>query len=127
MPDANDLVRLIKKAAIDAIEARKPVNVCYGKVINANPLKIVVEQKFILEKSQLVLCRNVTEFTTNITMNWASESAWNYEGNTILLSHSHNIKGRKQITVHNGLVVGEKVILIRQQGGQKYIVLDRIG
>lgn len=127
MPDANDLVRLIKKAAIDAIEARKPVNVCYGKVINANPLKIVVEQKFILEKSQLVLCRNVTEFTTNITMNWASESAWNYEGNTILLSHSHNIKGRKQITVHNGLVVGDKVILIRQQGGQKYIVLDRIG
>lgn len=127
MPDANDLVRLIKKAAIDAIEARKPVNVCYGKVINANPLKIVVEQKFILEKSQLVLCRNVTEFSTNITMNWASESAWNYEGNTILLSHSHNIKGRKQITVHNGLVVGDKVILIRQQGGQKYIVLDRIG
>jgi hypothetical protein len=127
LPDANDLVRLIKKAAIDAIEARKPVNVCYGKVINANPLKIVVEQKFILEKSQLVLCRNVTEFTTNITMNWTSERAWNYDGDTILLTHSHDIKGKKQITVHNGLVVGDKVILIRQQGGQKYIVLDRIG
>ena len=127
MPDANDLVRLIKKVAIDAIEARKPVNVCYGKVINANPLKIVVEQKFILEKPQLVLCRNVTDFTTNITMNWTSERAWNYDGDTILLTHSHEIKGKKQITVHNGLVVGDKVILIRQQNGQKYIVLDRIG
>ena len=31
------------------------------------------------------------------------------------------------ITIHNGLVVGDKVILIRQQGGQKFVVLDRIG
>ena len=26
-----------------------------------------------------------------------------------------------------GLVVGDEVILLRQQGGQKYIVVDRIG
>ena len=127
MPDANEMIRIIKKAAIDAIEARKPVNVCYGKVTSINPLKIIVEQKFTLEKDQLVLCRNVTDYKTNITMNWTSERAWNYDGDTILLTHSHDIKGKKQITVHNGLVVGDKVILIRQQGGQKYIVLDRIG
>lgn len=127
MPNANDMIRLIKKVAIDAVEARKPVNVCYGKVISINPLKIVVEQKLTLEKAQLILCQNVTDYKTNVTMNWTSEKTWNYDGDTILLTHSHEIKGKKQITVHNGLVVGDEVILIRQQGGQKYIVLDRIG
>jgi hypothetical protein len=41
-------------------------------------------------------------------------------------SHKHAV-GKIQITVHNGLVVGDEVILLRQQGGQKYIVVDRIG
>ncbi len=30
------------------------------------------------------------------------------------------------ITVYNGLKIGEKVLLARQQGGQKYIVIDRV-
>ncbi|MDE7299468.1 MAG: DUF2577 domain-containing protein, partial [Lachnospiraceae bacterium] len=34
---------------------------------------------------------------------------------------------RMLITVHNGLAVGDEVILLRQQGGQKYIVWDKIG
>lgn len=42
------------------------------------------------------------------------------------LTHSHAIVGRKKVTVHNGLKKGEKVILIRMQGGQKFVVLDRM-
>ena len=42
------------------------------------------------------------------------------------LSHSHMINGRKTVTVHNGLKKGEKVIMIRVQGGQKFVVLDRM-
>lgn len=42
------------------------------------------------------------------------------------LTHSHDIQGRKTVTVHNGLKKGEKVILIRMQGGQKFVVLDRM-
>ena len=41
-------------------------------------------------------------------------------------SHRHAI-GKIEITVHNGLVVGDEVILIRQQDGQKYVVVDKIG
>ena len=40
--------------------------------------------------------------------------------------HHHDIKGRKKIIVHNGLTVGEWVLLLRKQGGNDYIVLDRI-
>lgn len=43
------------------------------------------------------------------------------------LAHTHKITGKKKITVHNGLAVGDGVILIRQQEGQRFIVVDRIG
>lgn len=42
------------------------------------------------------------------------------------LSHAHDIAGKKTLTIHNALKDGDKVILIRQQGGQKYVVLDKI-
>jgi hypothetical protein len=32
----------------------------------------------------------------------------------------------KTITIHNALVVGDEVILLKKKGGQKYIVLDRV-
>lgn len=107
MPDAVELLKTIKRAALDAVDASKPVQVCFGKVTSTSPLKILVEQKLPLGEGQLVLCRNVS---------------------TLPVSPSHvHAMGKIQITVHNGLVVGDEVILLRQQGGQKYIVVDRIG
>lgn len=41
-------------------------------------------------------------------------------------THHHDIKGRKRITIHNGLTLGERVILLRKSGGQDYIILDRV-
>lgn len=127
MPDAVELMKTIKKAAVQAMKAEKPVEICFGKVTAANPLKILVDQKMTLGKSQLVLTRNVTDFTTEITVDWLTENKGGGSGYASYESHNHPIKGRKKITVHNGLVVGDEVILARQQGGQKYIVVDRIG
>lgn len=131
MPDAVELMKTIKRAALDAVKASKPVEVCFGKVTSASPLKILVEQKLPLGEGQLILTRNVTNFKTYIT----GGNVKNYyytgsdtDGGTapVVPSHVHAI-GKVQITVHNGLVVGDEVILIRQQDGQKYIVVDRIG
>lgn len=120
MLDSNDILNVIKKAATEAVNAAKPTSIVYGKVTSASPLKISIEQKMTLTKEQLILSRNVTDYDTNITMDWTSESA----GDTL---HSHKVKGKKKITVHNSLVVGDELILIQVQGGQKYIVWDRIG
>lgn len=117
MPDAVELVKAIKKAAVDANEASKPVQICFGKVVSAAPLKIFVEQKLILGEPQLVLTRNVTDFVIEVTMEWDTEEE---------TAHKHTISGKKKLTVHNRLAVGEEVILIRKQGGQEYIVVDRI-
>lgn len=146
MADANDLVKAMKKAARDEREASKPVNVFFGEVVSESPLKINVEQKMVLGESQLVLCRSVTEYTTMVTVQWQTEQEEQThkhqlknitdDGGDKIASaytetqdkkHTHDIEGKKQITVHNKLEKGEQVILIRQQEGQKFIVVDRIG
>ena len=131
MADANELVETLKRAAVEAMEAKKPVNVCFGEVVSAAPLKINVEQKMELGEKQLILSRNVTNFKTSIT--GGNIKNYYYTGSTtdsgtapVSPSHVHAV-GKIEVTVHNGLVVGDEVILIRQQGGQKFIVLDRIG
>lgn len=127
MPDAVELTKTIKKAAVQAMKAEKPVEICFGKVTSASPLKILVDQKMSLGEAQLVLTRNVTDFITEVTVDWNTEDKGGGSGYASYETHKHPIKGRKKITVHNGLVVGDEVILARQQGGQKYIVVDRIG
>lgn len=131
MPDANGIIKKIHKAAVDAVEASKPVNVYFGEVLSASPLKINVEQKMILGEKQLILSRNVTDYKTKIS----GGNIQNYyytglttESGTAPVSPSHvHAVGKIEVTVHNGLVVGDEVILIRQQKGQKFIVWDRIG
>lgn len=131
MPDAVELTKAIKRAAMEAMNASKPVEVCFGKVTGTSPLKILVEQKMTLGEAQLVLCRNVTDYKTYIT--GGNIQNYYYTGSppnvsTLPVSPSHvHAMGKIQVTVHNGLAVGDEVILVRQQGGQKYIVVDRIG
>ena len=45
MPDYAELLNNIKQAATEAVDAGKPVQVCFGKVTNASPLQILVDQK----------------------------------------------------------------------------------
>lgn len=144
MPDAVGLVKAMKRAAIEAVEASKPVNVYFGQVVSASPLQINVEQKMILGKAQLILSRNVTDFKTMVTVQWETEKeekththkvegsdgegdSINITSKTQNVKHTHEIVGQKEITIHNALEVGDEVILIRQQEGQKYVVIDRIG
>lgn len=131
LADANELVETLKRAAVEAMQAKKPVNVYFGEVVSAAPLKINVEQKMVLGEKQLILSRNVTNFKTSIT--GGNIKNYYYTGSTtdsgtapVSPSHVHAV-GKIEITVHNGLVVGDEVILIRQQEGQKFIVWDRIG
>lgn len=143
MLDVNDLLVSIKRAAKEAVEASQPCDFFFGKVTSAKPLKILVEQKMTLGAAQLVLTRNVTNFTTNVTVNWDTESALTTHTHKVSgtdggddsidltsesadLEHSHNLNGIKQITIHNGLKIGDEVILLKQKGGQKYLVWDRV-
>lgn len=107
MPDYSEFLNTIKVAATEAVDASKPTQICFGKVTSTSPLlKILVDQKLLLDSTFLVLTRNVTDHKTKITESGSSSVS---------------------VTIHNSLTVGEEVILLRMQGGQKYIVIDRIG
>lgn len=129
MADANGLVEAMKRAARDERESSKPVNVYFGEVVSAAPLKINVEQKMVLGESQLILTRNVTDYMTTVTVQWNTEiGVLSSDGKTTAPPpHLHGIVGQKNFLMHNALEVGDEVILIRQQEGQKFIVIDRIG
>lgn len=150
MRDAVELVNLIKQVAVNAINADKPAEIVFGKVKSVSPLKISVDQKMTLGEKQLILAQRVTEHKVFVTVDWRTEDetaphSHTVSGSTVSagdpshshlvdvtssaedIQHSHNIVGKVEITIHSGLAVGDEVILIRQQGGQKYIVTDRIG
>lgn len=156
MYDTNDLLKVIKQAAVNAVNASKPVNIVFGTVISTSPLQIQIEQKLTLGKEQLIVAKHLTNYSTvmNVYMDTNSKTVsfnfshshgvnlktdkqedhtHNVNGNTNNESlsdsktHNHNISGDFNVIIKNGLMVGEKVILARMQEGQKYIVLDRIG
>lgn len=119
----------MKRAAKDEREASKPVNVYFGEVVSKSPLKINVEQKMVLGENQLILARNVTDYMTTVTVQWATEKGVLLPDGKVTADppHNHGIVGTKNFLMHNALEVGDEVIIIRQQEGQKFIVVDRIG
>lgn len=119
-------VEVVKKAAVEAVEASKPVNILFGTVLSASPLKIQVDQKSIYTSKMLILTRNVTDFEVDMTVNHTTEEKGGGSGMAAFEPHNHDYSGRKTFKVHNALQAGEKVLLVRVQRGKKYVVIDRV-
>lgn len=127
MLDSNNFLEIIKRAAVDAEEQSAPCDLMFGTVTSAFPLKICVEQKLELGEAQLVLTRNVSNYKVKIEgKNVQSFFFTDDNGSTeaLIPPHVHAV-GELEIEVKNALKAGECVILIRQRGGQKFLVLDR--
>lgn len=60
-----------------------------------------------------------------ITNDVTGEVSVSVKQKDIDLTHKHSIKGTKSITVHNALKINDNVILIQQQGGINFVVLDK--
>lgn len=132
--DINELVRAVKQAAIDAVKADGPMGVCFGTVTAASPLEITTDQKLVLKEAQLILTNAVRDYTVEMTVDHVTEvishghqvvDTYTGGGSATPVDHSHPYKGRKSFRVHLGLKADEKVTMLRCDGGQKYIVLDR--
>lgn len=123
---ANALLKVIKEAAIEAVDASRPVKLMFGKVESISPLTIVVEQKKRLTSEFLVLCREVTDYDVEMTVDHMTEKMQGGGKDPSFTGHAHPYKGRKVFTVHKGLQVGEVVAVLQMQGGQKYLVIDRV-
>lgn len=114
------IIPIIKKAAVDAVEATQPVNITFGTVISASPLKIQVTPKLVLGKGNLMLAQRVTKHTLPIAISGETQSTDGHDHN-----YSISINNGPKVTVDNSLKRGDVVILARVQGGSTYLVLDK--
>lgn len=123
---SNQLLEIIQQVAVDAVKSSNPVNVLFGVVTSEQPLEITVDQKRILSQEFLILTRSVTDYEVNMTVDHVTEKMSGGGGDPSFASHMHQYKGTKPFKVLNALKQGEKVLLLVMQGGQKYIVVDRV-
>jgi len=122
----NESIKQISKGVYESI---KPTTIMFGKVISEKPLKINLEQKLTLGENQLILSRNVTDYKTKITipelLNVIDGDVDGFHGPGKL--KTIQLPPMMETTIHNGLKNGEDVILLRLEGGQKFLVIDRLG
>ncbi len=103
MASAN-LVQLIKRIAVEAVNAGNPCDYQIGTVIKTNPLEVKVSNSIILEEAFLHLARNVTDYEVEMELDGAA----------------------RKCQIKNGLRKGDRILMIRKAGGQEFAVIDRV-
>ncbi len=126
MYDYSDLTNSIKTIAIRAVENNNPINIVFGKVTSASPLQVKIDDKIILQERQLILCKSVTDYEVEMTVEHETETEFGGVGDSSFEEHNHKYEGKKLFLIHNKLKEDESVILLRIQGGQKFVVIDRL-
>lgn len=114
---ATGLIDIMKRASLDAEENSKPADLRVGTVMSTSPLKIQVTNQFVIPESMLIIPEHLTDHEVQVTINWTTEN---------VESHTHPVKGKKTMVIHGALKSGDKVALLRNRGGQSYLILDRV-
>lgn len=111
---------------MSSIDATKPMNLAFGEVRSTSPLRVLVDQKLELTEEFLVLTRNVMDYDLEMTVNHQTEFSAGGSGDASYASHSHGYTGRKVFRIHNALVTGDIVMMLRDNGGQRYVIIDKV-
>ena len=100
----SELVELLKQVAVNAVATTYPTEIRYGKVVRTSPIEVKLSEKMILDSKFLIIGERFKEY-----------SGWiNVDGEA------------KRVTMHNSLGLGDTVTLLRVQGGQKFVIQDRV-
>lgn len=121
-----NLLPAIQQAVKQSVEAARPSDYILGTVETVSPLSIRLNSRDLVTEDFLILTDAVRDYNVDITVSHQTENRAGGSGYPSFASHNHDYKGRKRITVHNGLAVGEIVVMLRQGGGQQYCVLSRV-
>lgn len=136
-PSINESMKMI---ALSAVHASQPMKVLFGTVVKINPLEIKIDEKEYVQEDDLVLSNLVKDHYVDQTVSFQTENdafmipEHTHTGNmsvptdtgTLDTTHKHEIKHKIKVLQHYGLKNGEKVVVLRVQGGQKYFVVDRV-
>ena len=109
MYDANDFIRVIKKSSKDVMNTTYPATVMFGTVESVSPLMVFVEQRFHLTAEQLIVPKHLTDYEVEMEVIF-----------------DDIISENKKVRIKNALKTFDKVVLIRQHGGQKFFIADKV-
>lgn len=103
------MIDIIKKASMGAVGSSNPVNILSGEVLSIEDFKIKVDQKLILDKDFFIIPERLTRYEVD-------------------LKHSHGSTSTAlgKLVIREGIKQGDKVLLLRVQGGQQYVILDKV-
>ncbi|QNK89446.1 DUF2577 domain-containing protein [Sporosarcina sp. resist] len=135
------LVDMMKEAALDVIGTTNPVTWTYGTVVKSKPLEIYVHAKLTLLEEFLDVAESLTRHDRIVSIDYEYPKEW--EKNDIGDEPKNAVSSRRDIgsaetvpyeefkmkyaklTFEDGLKINDKVILVRMQGGRKFLVADR--
>ena len=123
---SSGLIDIMKRASMDAMDNAQMCDLRYGTVISVNPLKVQVTNVFTIPSALLIVPKHLTDYEVQVSVDWSTENKSGGSGESSFSSHNHSMLGKKKMTIHNSLQIGDKVALLRKQGGQSYFILDRI-
>lgn len=123
---SSGLVGVIKQIAMDAVDNSKIPDLRFGTVISDSPLKVQVTNQFIIPSSMLIVPQNLTDHELDVTID--ASYGWGTENEIVDgQPHKHQLNiGEQKLKIHNRLKTGDKVVMLRKQGGQSYFILDRL-
>lgn len=121
----DELPNVLKSIVKKTVGSMNLSNFVLGEVVSEKPLVIRVG-KNELDEDYLILSDNVRDFEVDIEVNHITENRAGGGGYAEFAGHNHGYKGRKKIIIYNGLKVGEKVVMIQQEGGQLFYVANRV-
>lgn len=113
------LLDLVKQAGAGAVEAGNPVNILFGTVTKASPLEVNVDQRFTLTEEFFIIPERITRYEVDLK----HTHQYTDDGSDMTTAEALPVK----IIIRSGLQVGDKVLLCRVQGGQQYVILDKVG
>ncbi|MEK3722318.1 DUF2577 domain-containing protein [Paenibacillus sp. FSL H8-0034] len=117
------MLEIMKSTSIGVIQAGYPASIFTGKVIQLNPLEVTLDpQRDPLTEDFLLVPESMTHYEIDLkhlhTYLDASDS-----GDT---TRSTEETLQEPIVIRRGLEINDVVLLLRVQGGQQYVILDRV-
>lgn len=129
MPSLKDTIIMLVK---QAVAAQQPAEMQIGTVTGVDPIEITVDTTMqVLKESVLYLSETVVEKSipilehTHNTPQGVTDAALMQADITCDENGSNLGTQGGRIIFNNGLSLGDKVILMRVQGGQKFVIVSR--
>ena len=133
--NASMFLKVMQEVSAKVYNNSEPSDIEFGTVESVEPLVIRISEMITLNENQLILTNLVKDFEVDIEVSHRTvnddilNTLHDHPGvpqNSFDSHHYHDYKGRKKIKIYMGLNVGEGVILLKKQGGQRRLVIDRI-